>query len=335
MQGFPHHIPPEGWYQIGWSDDFPVGEARPLRYFGVDLVGYRGSSGDVVVMDAHCPHMGAHLGHGGVVDGDTIVCPFHGWQWASDGTNVHIPDGSRPNRAQRVGCWTAAENSGLVLLWFHSERRPPAWTVPDLVAPLDAFHSTGPARRCWTLEIHPQLVAENAVDSAHFSYVHRAASAPVILGIDDRGPNLHVSQEIVFGGRRSSTWLTPDGPVKGALEIDLWGLGLALTLFSGVDESYSLVATTPVDSETSEFRMTNWVPRASDEHELGASAQRRIDEQFKQAQRDFVIWENMRYIERPPLSKTEVRSYRAFRQWAERFYESSSTPQHLVPGSTS
>ena len=35
-----------GWFMIGWSPEFPIGEVRPLHYFGEDLVAYRDESGE-------------------------------------------------------------------------------------------------------------------------------------------------------------------------------------------------------------------------------------------------------------------------------------------------
>ena len=39
-----------GWFMIGWSPEFPVGETRPLRYFGEDLVAYRDTDGELHVL---------------------------------------------------------------------------------------------------------------------------------------------------------------------------------------------------------------------------------------------------------------------------------------------
>ncbi len=78
-----------GWFMIGWSPEFPVGEVRPLHYFGEDLVAYRDESGELHVLEAHCKHLGAHIGHGGKVVGDCVQCPFHGWRWGA-------PMGSAP-----------------------------------------------------------------------------------------------------------------------------------------------------------------------------------------------------------------------------------------------
>lgn len=86
-----------GWFMIGSSAEFPVNEVRPLHYFGEDLVAYRNESGELHVLQAHCPHPGAHLGHGGKVVGDCLGCPFHGWRCGPDGTSRRSPN-SKPIR---------------------------------------------------------------------------------------------------------------------------------------------------------------------------------------------------------------------------------------------
>lgn len=84
---------PYGWFQVLYSHELAPGESKPLEYFGTDLVIFRTESGEAKVLDAYCPHMGAHLGYGirgetgrgGRVSGDSIVCPFHGWAFDGDG----------------------------------------------------------------------------------------------------------------------------------------------------------------------------------------------------------------------------------------------------------
>src|SRR5690606_36520882 len=54
---------PRGWFAVA-----NAAEARrkptAVRYFGQDLVLYRGASGRPVLLDAYCPHMGTHLASG-------------------------------------------------------------------------------------------------------------------------------------------------------------------------------------------------------------------------------------------------------------------------------
>ena len=67
---------PIGWSAVLFSDELATGAVVPIHAFGVDLVAFRSEDGEVAVLDAYCPHMGAHLGHGGVVEGDRLVFDF-------------------------------------------------------------------------------------------------------------------------------------------------------------------------------------------------------------------------------------------------------------------
>src|ERR1700755_1277631 len=91
MHNFRYKSFPSSWYRLAWSAETPAGEAVPMRYFEQDLAAYRGLDGVVHVSDAFCPHLGAHLGFGGVGEEGGIRCPFHGWKWGPDGKNVDIP----------------------------------------------------------------------------------------------------------------------------------------------------------------------------------------------------------------------------------------------------
>src|SRR5690348_7814461 len=93
MGRYPFSSTPNGWYQVAYTDELPARAVRTLRYFGRDLVAWRDDAGAAHVMDAYCPHLGAHLGHGGVVEGDSLRCPFHGWRFGGEGACVAIPGG--------------------------------------------------------------------------------------------------------------------------------------------------------------------------------------------------------------------------------------------------
>ena len=61
-------------------------------FSGLNLAVFRGEDGQAYVLDAYCPHMGANLAVGGVVKGNCIQCPFHGWQFrGEDGKCTTIP----------------------------------------------------------------------------------------------------------------------------------------------------------------------------------------------------------------------------------------------------
>src|SRR5688572_9753260 len=90
MRRFPFAGFPRGWFAVAFSSDVPAQGVVAMRYFGRDLIAYRGTSGRAFVTEAYCPHLGAHLAHGGVVEGETIRCPFHGWKFEG-GKCVGVP----------------------------------------------------------------------------------------------------------------------------------------------------------------------------------------------------------------------------------------------------
>jgi phenylpropionate dioxygenase-like ring-hydroxylating dioxygenase large terminal subunit len=62
------------------------------------------SSSTLRVFDAHCPHQGAHLGHGGRLRDGCVGCPFHDFYFDADGSFVGTTPGgrARPHMKLRV-----------------------------------------------------------------------------------------------------------------------------------------------------------------------------------------------------------------------------------------
>lgn len=61
-------------------------------FLGENFAVFRTANGVASVLDAYCPHLGAHLGIGSRVVGDCVECPFHGWQFrGEDGQCMKIP----------------------------------------------------------------------------------------------------------------------------------------------------------------------------------------------------------------------------------------------------
>jgi 3-ketosteroid 9alpha-monooxygenase subunit A len=160
-----------GWYLVKWSAELATGEVVPLRYFGRHFVLYRSAAGLPVLLDAHCPHLGAHLGHGGRVEGEDIVCPFHAWRFGSSGRCTSVPYASRIPPRACVRAYPTREHSGMILGYFGPEGSAPDYEVPCM----DELGAPG-----WTslekaeIEVATQAreVVENIADRAHFLPVH-------------------------------------------------------------------------------------------------------------------------------------------------------------------
>ena len=163
-----------GWHVVLFSCELAQGDVKSLRYFGRELVAYRGESGAVAVLDAYCPHLGAHLASdGGRLQGDTIACPFHGWRFDATGRCVEIPYArSIPERAvDALDALPVREINGFIAVWYDPEGNPPE----DYLPPIDVW-----GRQGWgdwrfqrsRIRAQPCDVIENIVDIAHFPHVH-------------------------------------------------------------------------------------------------------------------------------------------------------------------
>ena len=100
---------------VAYADDLAPGEVTALRYWGTDLVLWRDEAGEHHLQDAYCPHLGAHLGVGGKVQGATLECPFHGWTYDGAGACTNIPYSQRENRKAKLRTYPGrrAQRDGL------------------------------------------------------------------------------------------------------------------------------------------------------------------------------------------------------------------------------
>jgi phenylpropionate dioxygenase-like ring-hydroxylating dioxygenase large terminal subunit len=318
---------PTGWFMIGWSIEFPVAQVRPLRYFGEDLVAFRDDNSQLHVLNAHCAHLGAHIGHGGRVRGDCVECPFHGWGWGPDGSNRYIPYEDHPNRSKTLRVWPVREQHGCVFLWHQPQGEAPRWELPDIFGafphlPQDptVYYRPYPelSTRYEREPVHPQLPAENAPDSVHFEYVHRATVTPKLLNWEI------VDQEWRF----LTGWPDVGSDEPGAMSLRihsiLFGLGGAMSAFEGSSNYRLVFATTPVEDGCSDMFYSIWWPRrpgdTSDIPPVEIS-ERVVKEFLVTLEDDLEIWRYQDYVEHPAMARQDARPYSAVRRWARQFYE--------------
>src|SRR5215472_5983204 len=79
------------WYPLGLAGEFTPGKVVGRDFLGSRVVAYRDPAGTIVVQSAWCPHLGADLSVGELVDGQ-IRCAYHHWRFDTKGVCAHIPD---------------------------------------------------------------------------------------------------------------------------------------------------------------------------------------------------------------------------------------------------
>ena len=311
---------PSGWYAVVASHELTPGQVERRQYFGRELVVYRSASGAVAVADAYCPHLGAHLGYGGHVEGERLVCPFHGWQFGRDGRCEAMPYGQRIPATARLRTWQALEQNGMVLVYFDGldgSGTGADWKPPSV--DLGAFTATRSRR--WKLASHPQEIMENSADGAHFRYIHKTHYMAVA-----EGPTLDgTAYDIVFQTDPEGVApadRAPEGSPDLRYHVIVYGPGMVHGFMQteALDvTTLSRVYVTPIDGELVEMCVTSNIGRLEDREAGETIAEATAAATFAQVEDDVVIWHNKRYRADPRLNDAEP-AIASFRRWFRQFY---------------
>lgn len=323
LAGPPNEFP-IGWFQIAWAAELGAEDVIPLRYFAKDLVLFRSESGAATVLDGHCGHMGAHLGHGGKVVGETIKCPFHGWQWGTDGRCAHIPYGDRRTIRASIRSWPVREVGSIIYIWHHPTGEAPTWEPPTLEEETSGrFYPVYPQATVFERDVRfwPQLMAENQADAAHIAYVHKWPAVPNVLSSEFDGHRYRT----VLAGEMGTT----RGVTEEKIDVEDHGLGIVVGRMFGVADMCNLMCTTPIDAERSDARLSVFVERAAGDNgdELSNVAKAIVRAQHREVltagRGDRQIFENISRMEHP-LTLSSEREVQALRRWAKQFYVNSN-----------
>jgi len=316
---------PFGWFQVAYSHELAVADSMPLRYFGTDLVLFRTEGGEARVLDAFCPHMGAHLGYGirdqagggSAVVGDSIVCPFHGWAYNGDGQCTDVPYANNPppkiaRGEQVIRPWPVRELNQVIFVWYHPDGIEPTFE-PELIDEAATDNNDWGAFKIhtWDIDTHMQEIGENAVDPAHFLYVHGTQNIPT--------PDEMEFDGVLRTGRLVSKMATPRGEITGVIANRSTGPGQATVRFSGICETVLMANLTPVDQEHSKAFYAFIQKKVDGEEPVGGVADAIVADICKQMEEDSIIWAHNKYFAKPMLCDNDG-PFAKFRKWYSQFY---------------
>ena len=180
---------PDGWFIVGPSRSLPPETLHEKIWMGRPIIIWRDSDQIVCVADAHCPHLGAHMGpaSGGTICDGKLICPFHGFQYDTEGKCVATPN-TPPPRSARLSCYKVVETHGLIFAYYSTDGHAPSFKCPT-------YPDSSVAHAIRTLRItgHPQATSENSVDFAHLGHVHGYQSLERLKAVTIDGKFLYAS----------------------------------------------------------------------------------------------------------------------------------------------
>lgn len=301
---------PRGWFVIEVQKGLAAGEVKPIRYFGKDLVLYRGESGAAHVLDAFCPHLGAHLGHGGKVVEESIRCPFHAWRFDGTGKCVEVPYAKKIPPKACVGSYPVQEKNGLIFMWHDPEGGAPDWEIPVI----EHYGTHG-----WTewdaallyIKTHPKEVVENLADKAHFGPVHGTWVTEF-----ENEYNGHIGIQRATG----KAYPRGGGEDPFSLTSTYYGPGYMLTEMKSYLPNILLLAHTPIDQNSLHLRFGAMLDLSNVK-----TGGEKFVEGYKQNlltgfKEDIQLWEHKVYRERPILADGDG-NLGGLRRWYSQFYK--------------
>jgi phenylpropionate dioxygenase-like ring-hydroxylating dioxygenase large terminal subunit len=165
----------QSWFPVMLAAELPPGSLRGCDFLDGRIILLRRGDGTVAAMSAYCPHAGADLSVGSVVD-DHVRCAFHHWQYDEEGVCARTGIGDPPPRNARLFVFPVRERYGII--WVFNGETPlfelPDFPHPDSELAMANYHLREP------FHCDPWVFAANTPDMQHLKVVHKIA-----FGVDD------------------------------------------------------------------------------------------------------------------------------------------------------
>ena len=163
------NYPRNMWWVAARADEITT---TPLARWILEMpvVLYRTEDGTAVALDDRCPHRWAPLSEGHV-DGDQIVCPYHGMRFGTDGGCRVVPTQTKVPAGSDVASYPLRESGAFVWIWVGDPE-----VVDDHDPPVDMSYTADPN---WSVVLgyydvacNWVLIRENVLDLTHLPHLH-------------------------------------------------------------------------------------------------------------------------------------------------------------------
>ena len=184
------NYPRDQWWVAATTNEVT---RTPMQRWILDypVVLYRKEDGGIVALDDRCPHRWAPLSKGWL-EGDDIVCGYHGFRYGPTGRCVKVPTQAAVPAKAYVRSYPIQERGPLVWIWTGDPQHAESALPPDI--PWLHDEKWRGTHGYMDIAANYMLLKENVLDLTHFGYVHRATFK--ILDWD-RAPDVKVENNQV------------------------------------------------------------------------------------------------------------------------------------------
>ncbi len=156
------------WYVAAFADE--VGRSLLERtLLDKRVVMFRTKDGAAVALDNRCAHRSFALSRG-TLDGDTVVCAYHGFRYDAQGDCIEVPSQSPCPKGIGVHAYPLVQRGPLLWIWMGEAHLADVQTIPD------QQWMDSPAWACskgyFQLQGNYVSLHENLLDLTHLSFLH-------------------------------------------------------------------------------------------------------------------------------------------------------------------
>ncbi|OBG44802.1 Rieske (2Fe-2S) protein [Mycobacterium alsense] len=192
------------WYVAAYSHDI-VHELFARTICNEPILFWRTEAGQIAAMSDRCVHRRYPLSAApSRLEGDRVVCGYHGFTYGSDGGCVSVPGQTRIPRTARLTSYQVVEQDSFVWVWISDPENPmqgdpsriprapwmdsPDYTVVSGMEPIDCNY---------------RILVDNLMDLSHETYLHgghigtsEVASTPITTEVDEDRNVIYVSRHM-------------------------------------------------------------------------------------------------------------------------------------------
>lgn len=305
-----------------WTPVIPLSDftANPqaVTVAGESVVLFRDTEGQVQALLDQCPHRGAALSLGTVMDDGSLQCRYHGWRFDGRGRCRKVPlNDLNASALRKLSAFAVPARELAGAVWIYTA----VAAGSDMPEPSLPKSLQGDPRRfgtyCQDWTAHWTRAVENFIDFAHPAYLHRDTIGQYSLAYAEGGAIARVEVEPTEWGFKTFNALSARG---GGFELDWYRPNLSVLHFGGGPTGQLHVFSIPVSENHTRVMTVRRLPAGVDAGTWSARAER-VDHTILDEDRMVVESQSGPVAEDEPSVATDAPAL-AFR----RFWQSLQVP---------
>ena len=188
------------WYVAAYGAEVGREQILGRTVLGEPIALYRTEDGTAVGLADRCVHRRFPLSESRL-EGDTVVCGYHGFTYDQRGACVFVPGQTRIPRTARVGAYPVVEQDSFVWVWIGDPAQADATRIPRAPWLDDPGYTTVCGME--PLDARAGLLIDNLMDLSHETYLHggyigtpEVANTPITTEVDDEAGVVYVSRHM-------------------------------------------------------------------------------------------------------------------------------------------